>query len=408
VARAKKSKAAESKPKDEVIDVVAVDVTPEELPTDEVVEEVVEAPEPDVPEETPEIVEEQSTQDTSENASDEPPVLPPVAPIVVKRVGFFPLVFGGIAAAGIGFAAASVVAPSGWPFSDARQEAFNDVTTANVKAQSATLSGLQSQITDLAAQTNTADIKAAMVETTDSIAALQGQMAAISAKMNDLQFRLTDLEKRPITEGISDAAIAAFEGELKSVQDAMAAQRAEIEAATAAATQMETNAQISQTETLKRAALSQIQTALNVGTEFSGAVANLQAVGENIPQALVVASKTGVPSIAALQEAFPVAARLALSKAQQSGANEDGGFGAFLRNQLGARSLDPKEGNSTDAILSRAEAALGEGRLLDATAELQGLPEVAQAAMAGWLSDVTKRQNALAAVEVLGQQLNSN
>lgn len=328
-------------------------------------------------------------------------------PAVVKRVGFFPVVGGGVVAAVIGFGAAVYLSPGGWPLGADQQAAFEAEITASLAAQNQTINGLRGQVTELAAQSNTDDIAADASAALGAAEALKTQVAALSAKMNDLQFRLTDLEKRPITEGISDAAIAAFEGELQSVQEAMAAQRAEIEAATAAATQMEAKAQISEAEALKRAALSQIQTALNVGSGFGPAVKNLQAVGEDVPQVLVAAASAGVPSVAALQEAFPAAARATLA-ATQNEASEDSGFGAFLRKQLGARSLEPKAGNSADAILSRAEAALGEGRLLDATAELQELPEGGQAAMAGWLADASKRQQALAAVETLSQQLISN
>lgn len=332
---------------------------------------------------------------------------PPEAATVVKRGGFFPLFLGGVVAAGIGFAGAVVLSPDNWPFGDDKAAVFEAETASNFAAQNQTINALRGQITDLAAKSDTSGIASDATRALGGIEDLGARLDAQSAKINDLQFRLSDLERRPITEGISDAAIAAFEAELKAVQDAMLAQRSEIEAASEAAAQKEASAQISEAEAMKRAALSQIQTALNVGAGFAPAVANLIAAGETVPDVLVQTSETGVPSIAALQEAFPIAARVALTTAE-GGADEQGGIGAFLRNQLGARSLEPKDGNSVDAILSRAEAALREGRLLDATAELQGLPEAGQAAMADWQAIAEKRQEALAAVEVLSQQLNSN
>jgi hypothetical protein len=80
--------------------------------------------------------------------------------------------------------------------------------------------------------------------------------------------------------------------------------------------------------------------------------------------------------------------------------------GAFLRAQLGVRSLEPREGDDADAILSRAEAALAEGRLGDALAEIETLPEGARAAMSGWAAEATARRDALAAAEALSAELN--
>jgi hypothetical protein len=77
-----------------------------------------------------------------------------------------------------------------------------------------------------------------------------------------------------------------------------------------------------------------------------------------------------------------------------------------LRAQLGVRSLEPREGDDTDAILSRAEAALAGGRLGDALAEIETLPEAARAATSDWAARATARHDALAAAEELSAQLN--
>ena len=48
-------------------------------------------------------------------------------------------------------------------------------------------------------------------------------------------------------------------------------------------------------------------------------------------------------------------------------------------------------------MLSRAEAALAEGRLSDALAEIEALPETARAAMADWAAQARSRADALVA-----------
>ncbi len=68
----------------------------------------------------------------------------------------------------------------------------------------------------------------------------------------------------------------------------------------------------------------------------------------------------------------------------------------FLRAQLGMRSLRPREGNEPEAILARAEAALQEGDLARALAELDSLPPAGLEAMASWRAKAEQRLAALA------------
>jgi len=79
-----------------------------------------------------------------------------------------------------------------------------------------------------------------------------------------------------------------------------------------------------------------------------------------------------------------------------------------LQRQLGARSVEPREGNDPDAILSRAEAALINGHLPQALAEIAALPDEAQAEMGNWVTLATIRAAALSAAAALAQSLNTN
>jgi hypothetical protein len=74
---------------------------------------------------------------------------------------------------------------------------------------------------------------------------------------------------------------------------------------------------------------------------------------------------------------------------------------SFLQSTTGARSMTPREGTDPDAVLSRAEAALGAGDLDLSLTEIAALPAVAQEAMAGWTTQAKTRQDALAAVAEL-------
>lgn len=78
-----------------------------------------------------------------------------------------------------------------------------------------------------------------------------------------------------------------------------------------------------------------------------------------------------------------------------------------MTRQLGARSVTPREGDDPDAVLSRAEAAVVDGQLDAALAEIAALPETARAEMAGWEAAAAKRLSAMRAAETLAQSLNS-
>jgi hypothetical protein len=112
-----------------------------------------------------------------------------------------------------------------------------------------------------------------------------------------------------------------------------------------------------------------------------------------------------VPTLTALADAFPDAARAALDAAIRAEAGEGAmdRFTAFMRVQTGARSLEPREGGDPDAVLSRAEAAVRAGDLPAALAELSALPEAGLSEMAGWTQAAETRLQALEAAQSLSQ-----
>ena len=107
--------------------------------------------------------------------------------------------------------------------------------------------------------------------------------------------------------------------------------------------------------------------------------------------------------MADLSDSFPQAARDALEAALRANMGESWTerVGSFLRSQTGFRSLSPREGNDPDAILSRAEAALTAGRVAEAVAELEAMPEAGQPALADWLAQARIRIEAESAVAAL-------
>ena len=174
-----------------------------------------------------------------------------------------------------------------------------------------------------------------------------------------------------------------FRANLLRLQRKLDTQAAEIaalrDATDARAASAQIDAQAAALDLTARAALLRVQAALDSGGGFVKALDTLEgATGEAAPDALRSVAEDGVPALAELRRGFAPAARAALDTARlapASGSTTER-VAAFLQNQLGARSLEAREGNSADAILSRAEAALRGGDYMRcALDELETLPE---------------------------------
>lgn len=305
--------------------------------------------------------------------------------VIVRQGGFWSMLLGGVVAAGVGVAAAPYVLPPAW---FAPEESGVDAALA---AQDAKLTALRA---DLDGVQSPPDLSGELEGLSETLTALTGQIT-------DLEGRIAALESRPAAQSGGVAA-----AEIEELRASLAAQAAEVEALRTAADAQETAARDSAVATLRRAALTQVMTALDTGSEYAPALNDLRDTGAEVPEALAEQAETGVPTQSALIETFPEAARAALVAARAESGDAVAGVGGFFKSQLGIRSLSPQEGDDPDAVLSRAEAALADGRLSDTLAEIEALPEAARAPLAAWVALATRRQEALAAAEALAETVN--
>lgn len=393
--------------------------TPKAAPDDAKVEDAVERPEPeatDVPAE----------DGLAEPAAEEEPVKAPVeGPETVtvapkpRRGGFLGGLTGGVLAAVIGFGAAQYLG-DGWPFSSTGQ---SDETTAQLAAQGAKLDDLGAKLTALDGKVATpatpdisGPINAVESKINGRIDSLSGQFGGITARLDALEARLSALEKRPAGSARDmSGVVSAYEKELEAMRNELAAQRAhneEIAAKVAKAADTATaeiGAAAGQAKAMEaRAAMLRIHAALETGGSFDSALAAIKDV--TIPAGLRDVAAKGAPTLADLQAGFaePARAAIAASLRADAGASATDRVSAFLRTQLGARSLAPREGNDPDAILSRAEAALAKGALTEALSEIATLPAPGQAEMAAWVALARQRADALAAAQTLSASLPLN
>lgn len=391
---------------------MAQDVSTEAEARDQTGDQTGEAPRTD--EETPEALSETKGVDDPPKAGKAEPAQPdeirPDEIRVVKKNAFFPVFLGGIVAAGIGFTAAKTqildpLLPASWRMAS-QVEVQN--LSGRIDAQSQDLSALDGKVAGMGAP-DLSGVESAIADNAAALSITQKKLAAVAADLGGLDSRLTILEKRPITEGVSKSAIAAYERELQALQDSVAQQRSEIETLLTDARTMEQNAEMTAQDALSRAALTRVLSAIDHGGSFDAALNDLAATsGIEPPAALQAVAQSGVIQLSQLQDRFPDAARAALSAARLAEPDAEHGIMSFLQRQLGARSVAPREGSDPDAVLSRAEAALKEGRLYDTLAEIETLPPEALAAMSDWVSLAQTRKAAQDAAEMLAQSLNSN
>lgn len=217
--------------------------------------------------------------------------------------------------------------------------------------------------------------------------------------LSDLEPRLTGTDTA-LTE--LRAGLADLDARVDAVESTNATVVSQVQAAMDAATEVEARTSAAEREARVGSALAVAQAALESGEPLAPALAELDAAGVALPEALSLRADEGVATLAALRDAFPDAARAALSVARDQGLVQDGaGVVGFLREQLSVRSVTPREGQDPDAVLSRAEAQLAQGNLAAALAEVETLPEPVRAAMATWIDQARARTDAASALATL-------
>lgn len=389
---------AESEAKEAIEDAELVEETP--------AEDLAEASAPEAEVETesaePEAETDADPSDDAVTEDAEPASEPVVEPAAAKRGGMSVLM-GGAAAAVLGFVVAQIV-PNGWP----------------VTPDPAVTEALSSADAQLGAQTEALAGRIAALEAADisgDLAPLQDQIAALDTQVTEqfgaLADRVAALEERPIVDlstlDNSDAVEAELEKLRAEIAEASAAAQAQIDAARNEATLLEQNALDAAQAAARRASLSRVLAALDSGSPYADTLAEFaDVVGGDIPVGLSAGADSGVATLAALQADFPPLAREALSAMRRAEEGGENTLSNFFQTQFGVRSLEPQEGDSPNAVLSRIEAAATEGRLTDALNEASALPETGQSILAPWLEAAQMRVDAFAAAEALTQTVTTN
>ncbi|APG48748.1 COG4223 family protein [Phaeobacter porticola] len=343
------------------------------------------------------------------------PVLAPtpeVERVIEKRGGFGAALLGGFVAAGLGFVAGQSnllddVLPPSWRAAPAvdsaaleavQQRLYGRITeleSRTTEARATSLETVETRMETLAQ--DIVDLQSAEPSTAD---------AGLVDMLDGLTARMEALENRPITDGASPAATAAFEAELTKLQDSLAAQRVEVEKMVAEARDMEAASAEAARIAGAQSIVARMRSAIDAGSSFGGMIEELAAMEVAAPSALTGSAEAGVRTLSSLRDGFAPAAREALAAARQE-TKGSGGIAAYIQRQLGARSVEIRDGDDPDAVLSRAEAAVDSGDLQAAMAELDALPKTARMPLSDWEAAARARLAAVSAVNELAQSLNA-
>ena len=369
-------------------------------------------------------------EETSEAADPEPeeeqsrpqeeaaiPAPPPSAP---ERRSAWPMIIAGILIAALGYIAGrgdaiDRILPAAWRAPDPTAEIAPQIAelatqtgtvseelgalTAKVEAipapQEPNFAPIVNQIQELRGRVQTLEDTPAPapIITTDGT-----DLSPINTALQQLGDRLTDLEQQDQD----------YASEFEALQATAKDQQEQIAALLDANQRAETEAEAAANETRAREALGRIRAALDSGQPFAS---DLDAFAETglaeVPATLRDVAADGVTTLGALQISVDDAARNALAAARAAESDTSGPLGFFER-QLGIRSLEAREGDDPDAVLSRVVANMKNGDLEQALTEAESLPEAARDAMSGWLTNAQTRANALTAAAGLSASLPTN
>lgn len=348
----------------------------------------------------------------------------PTQTVVEKRGGFFAPFLGGVVAAGVGFGLCYYLVDQGI-LNLGDQETF-ETERAQISALEEQFAALQSEVSGLgedprvpAISEGVESLQSALGDVQAEIGSLQGEIEAQTGLIDSIRAELDAIAEMPVATGGADtAAVAALQTRLQEQQSANAEMqsqlqqmaeeaRAEMEEVRNRASALQAETQAAVDEATNRAALANLTSALENGTPLAQSIG---AITVEVPEALSSVAESGVSTVLELQRAFPAAARAGLAESLKVtvGDAPTDRFMAFLQAQVGARSLEAREGDDPDAILARAQEAVSAARFEDALAEISALPPEGQSAMSGWTSDASARVEALAARDALAAELTSN
>ncbi len=246
-----------------------------------------------------------------------------------------------------------------------------------------------------------ADIDAALATLAETTKTLETTIATLQAEVTEISARQT-----LASEGgqVSDKALKQFEDKLSAISAAQQLLNQSQSIATEAQQDAAGKLQLANATN----AASRIFDALEKGRSFQNDLDRLTDVdGLDVPSELADLAASGAPALPVLKKQLPELARVALREDAAANSTETviGKFTAFMKSQVGTRSLQPQDGDSLDAVLSRIEGFIGAGDLARTLAETDKLNDATRETMKNWITSVAQLNSAHIALNSVQQQL---
>jgi len=345
---------------------------------------------------------------TAKKAPDNPKNTPPQQPKAQAKTRpvlmFSGLVLGGLIAGAIGYGSAIITAKS-------PKIIRSDPAPVSTEIQSR-LDQIESRILALETPETSGDLDKLRASLEALQSTLQSDNNALSKRLLETEAKLNDVVLAPEnptkTSGDATANLTAnYRSEIDQIKAQIADQsrKSAVLSTRLDAVSKQAGAELSaaktKIETLSKTTEKAVQSldlgvtterlraAIETGRPFGNLLATLATETKiTIPAALQINGQNGVATLSQLQKDFPEAARQALKSSVR--ANAENGLGsriaAYVKSQVGVRSLEEKAGDGPDAVLSQAEASLGRGQLAQAIELVRSLPPEGVAKMNGWLT----------------------
>ena len=331
-----------------------------------------------------------------------------------NRTQFVVFIAGGIFSVAIGFGAAIGLYKYGILITPASPDEAQINIDTRISKQNEQFLELEKNVSSVQSQLELLILRAGADNTVEKIELLgeeiiqfTTELEKVNLQLANLSKRTDDLEKRPVLQAVPEDIIEKHGKELEALQATLTQQREQVQAVMQEAEAKEAIAKQAAREARIFSAVSRLSTSVKNGSNYADALVDFEAASAlKAPDVLHRYAETGFVTKEQLSEQFPIVARLAVNSARSEGKDAQGKtFADYLKTQLKARSVVPREGMSADAILSRAEAAVQDDRLTDALSELEALDLTARNQMNDWVSKAEERLAAVAYLDTIMAQI---
>ena len=331
-----------------------------------------------------------------------------------NRANMTVLIAGGILSVAIGFGAAIGLYKYGVLISSTSPNEEQPDFSANISEQKGLILELEKKMSNVQSKLELYILRAGNNNTSektellgDEINRALTEIESVNLQVSKLSKRIDSLEQRPVLKAVPEDILEKHSKELEALQKTLTLQREQVQAVMQEAEEKETLAKQTAHEARIFSVVARLSSAIKNGDNYAEVLLDYEATSNlKAPDLLHKYAKTGFVTKEKLVEQFPIVARMALNSARSEGKEAQAKtFTNYLKTQLKARSVMPREGMSADAILSRAEAAVKDDKLADALSELESLDLAARIQMGDWISQAKERLAVVAYIDTIMAQI---